>query len=275
MTKHIHQSASEFNNTGLVLLRNGDYDGALDHLRHALQVVKQKLRGCRQTSNSKHRRSSFVPQVSEFCIDRFDEGFRLQLAQDQLMGRSDECQDGSSTSFTTPFVHSNGIPIPHSSATGGCCFSSDTFQDHKICSAIVIFNIGVVLQNQGMQRSRQPESLKNFQKSKAMALYQQAHKLLQHSIDAGRPVGIPAIDMLYMALLNNIAVLYSNSCYSNSDVLRAHLYFGRLADFCRSLVTQQHYHSPNIATLMSHHANHFLRHAETKLLQPFVAAAAA
>jgi hypothetical protein len=99
-------------------------------------------------------------------------------------------------------------------------FTADPIVDQALCSAITIFNIGLVHHIAGQQHNicRQHEFLQ-----KSLRLYETSLQLLQR-LGVRSSTENAVVDLLNMALLNNMAQIHFElSSFESSQILFEHL----------------------------------------------------
>jgi tetratricopeptide (TPR) repeat protein len=123
-----------------------------------------------------------------------------------------------------------------------------------IVSAIIIFNLSIVYHLKGLEGGS--GSISSMRLRKARALYQKSQNLL---IDAGVPLGAtgnPVIDVLSMALFNNLAhVAFELSSYEESRQ-----FFDFLIRFALTVVPSK-YGDAFVAALLDQQKSSFLLNA--------------
>lgn len=248
-----HQIAAELNNLGGAYLQAGDLKKSMEFFRDAL----------------KYTLSDLHVQESSVVIDPSAQGPwsgsspQLYQAHDSFTQAACDFMDREAivaVPSSVPFVHTqaiNVIPTPKA-------YSHDHLVNTTVTSSIVLFNLGIVYHLKGLEGTGES----TVRLSKARSLYQKSQLLLA---DAGVPsssTGNPIIDMLYMALSNNLAqASFEMQCYHDSR-----RYFDQLIRFALS-VSPARYGDTTIATMVDQQKSNFLLNAII-LHAPKLAAAA-
>lgn len=270
---------AERNNFGVAALEAGDLRSALDHFSVALKYTMGDLDNSEPTLKRKHDESSGAATqqaatFSEFCAAAVEREKRRRAdecegetptnatsdQQTPVAGTSSTDVDAAGQPTSLPFAYARGINlIPCLGA-----YSPDSLINTTIISSIIIFNLSIIYHLKGLEGSNQ--SLLRL--SKAKSLYQKSHRLLT---DAGVPLaatGNPVIDMLSMALFNNLAhVSFEMQEYSESRK-----YFDHLIRFALTVVPAR-YVDTYVGSLLDQQKSNFLLNAI--ILQPPRLAAAA
>lgn len=258
--------AAELNNLGAIHLQEGRLRTSLELFRNALNLTLIDLETEQQSSCSND-----LPSRN----DEMDASPALIGDQNSSAGcglgcnvspvtygscfevESDYIQPSPSS---VPFVQSqaiNVIPLP-------TAYSHDPLVNMTIVSSIVLFNLGIVYHLRGLEGTS--ESAAHL--VKACSLYQKSQVLLA---DSGVPLnstGNPVIDMLSMAINNNLAqVFFELSMYEDS---RQH--FEQLISFAVTVVPAR-YGDCMIGNLVDQQKSSFLLNAMI-LHAPKLAAAA-
>lgn len=249
------QVAAELNNLGVQVLDSGDLRRALELFREALRYTMGDLHpmesappcnqvfpnfsDCSRSAKDSSSHTAESPYTRQMC----------DLAVSPPLGKPCE-----------PFVHTQGINIiPSPNA-----YSPDVLVNTTILSSIILFNLAIVYHLKGLEsKSQSGERLE-----KARSLYLKSHVLLG---DAGVPLAStsnPVIDMLSMALLNNLAqVLHELSHYEESRQS-----FDQLIRFALTIVPTN-YGDALIGSIIDQQKSNFLLNAII-LHKPKLAAAA-
>jgi tetratricopeptide (TPR) repeat protein len=187
----IHYSAAtmdsfpETNNQGVNYFERGDLPKAFQCYRQALQQLFKA---------SSHDESS-VPQEQRQTHKRL-----LPLPLRALDCYT--CYEASSTPATSLSPTSFALHSQCFRLMNRVSFSMNPLDNDDISSSIVIFNTALVFHLQALKVN----SIQHL--TKAMTLYQQAATLLREYIYAGNATGNALVDVLYMAILNNLGLLY-------------------------------------------------------------------
>jgi hypothetical protein len=254
------QAVAERNNLGVAYLDAGDMKSALGHFSEALNRTMSDLEGPVEDS----------PVVVGF--DPNDSEGGSNSAAQRIV-----CLPGESAEYahekanivplptkacpaTQPFAYVRGINlIPCHGA-----YSPDPLVNATIVSSIIIFNLSIIYHLKGLEAGDRSVHLLD----KARSLYQKCHSLIA---DAGVPLGAtgnPVIDMLSMALYNNLAhVSFEMDCYGDSRQ-----YFEHLIRFSLTVVPES-YGDAYVGVLLDQQKSHFLLNAII-LQVPKLAAAA-
>lgn len=223
--------AAELNNLGALHLQNGNLRTSLDLFRDALSLTLLDLEAEQHSSSS----STTTTTTTMACEDQKEQTrmshpsvchalshhhAAASSSPSLSSGACSEC-DGvppTSSSSATAFIQSqaiNVIPLP-------TAYSQDPLVNMTIVSSIVLFNLGIVYHLKGLE-GKTCDSSAHLVKS--CSLYQKSQVLLA---DSGVPMncctGNPVIDMLSMAISNNLAqVFYELSMYDDSRQHFEHL----------------------------------------------------
>jgi tetratricopeptide (TPR) repeat protein len=254
-----YQVAVEENNLGVSFLESGDLRGALERFSVALKLTMGDLDPLASTERDP---TLDVPMTS--------------VEETQVLSHgSEECSEPPTTTrpkardvsslqeakmISAPFAYGRGINlIPHATA-----YSPDPLINTTIVSSIIIFNLSIIYHLKGLEG----RSMSDLRLRKARSLYQKAHNLLA---DAGVPLGAtsnPVIDMLSMALFNNLAhVSFEMQAYDDSR-----RYFDKLIRFALTVVPAR-YGDAYVGSLLDQQKSNFLLNAII-LQAPKLAAAA-
>jgi hypothetical protein len=173
-------SLLEANNKGVESLEMGDFSNAVCHIRHALEIAKSHFDTAFQSTARTQRHSRNI----------------LPLAPSVLRGEGMFLSSQTATSRNGFIVHSQGHRM-----VAGRTFSIDIVENGKIYSAIGVFNLALCSHLQ----AKSDQSYRHL--SKAKALYCQSFGLLVDIVGCYRfrATGNAAVDLLTMALLNNLA----------------------------------------------------------------------
>lgn len=262
------------NNQGVAFLESGDLRRALEHFSRTLGFTM----GLFAPSPPNHEPSfastpvqqgpAFVTVVSSTTAPEpttvdstkcLTPRLESSAPQPPSPPRSSSIPAAPPTSAT--FAYTRGIKlIPHPNA-----YSPDPLINQTIVSSIVIFNMSLVYHLKGLTGSC---GMRTMRLLKAQALYQKSHNLL---VDAGVPLtatGNPVIDVLSMALYNNLAQLsFELSRYDESRKL-----FDYLVRFALTVVPSR-YGDVFVGSMLEQQKSSFLLNAII-LQEPRFAAAA-
>jgi hypothetical protein len=228
-------SVSDANNQGLAYLEKGFFSNALHHLTHALQCARRNFHhheNVARTTCKYHETRSFgrhtilLLRPSEIAR----QGFLIQLPTATLVGPA------SPERGTTFRIHTQPIRL-----ISGIAFSKDAMVNDKICSAIVVFNLALCSHLQGLRRDDQQSCLQSMLKAKS--LYRQSFTLLTDTIMTEcdctiGSTGNALIDLLVMALLNNLALLHYVEFRELSESQQV---FAHLIEFATSVQNNEYY----------------------------------
>jgi tetratricopeptide (TPR) repeat protein len=258
-----YQLAAELNNLGGAYLEAGQLKKSMELFRDALRYTLCDL----QPQEDGSGKGSF-PASPPASLCQYDApmGKPASLGEASLppMTRlsvpASAEYEGVPSPSSVPFVHShaiNVIPSPNA-------YSTDTLVNTTVVSSIVLFNLGIVYHLKGLVGTGEA----TMRLAKARSLYHKSQLLL---VDAGVPpssTGNPVIDMLCMALYNNLAqVSFEMLSYNDSRS-----YFEHLIQFALTVVPSR-YGDATIAALVDQQKSNFLLNAII-LHAPKLAAAA-
>jgi hypothetical protein len=188
-------SLIDANNQGLAYLEKGDFSSALYYLWHALKCAK--LEFVHQHRTAPHTCQETRAGRNVLLLSPSELARRECLVQLPNMARSPEKK--------TLLIHTQAIQLVRS-----LTFSKDGFENNKISSAMVVFNLALCFHLQGgVVQDHQSDRFQQL--SKAKSLYRQSYTLLVDTIKGsynGGSTGNALIDLLVMALLNNLALLH-------------------------------------------------------------------
>jgi hypothetical protein len=256
-------SAIDTNNLGVAFLDNGDIRDALTRFRSALEKPWGVLHtpSSRDTVLHRHnpvtrslydQQSVYTFPCSEGASSIGSDGFNSSPSSSSV----------NPSPVSVPFVHTQGIRLsPHPSA-----YSSDPLVNTSIVCAIIIFNLGLVCHLRGLEES--PHQIQRL--TKARALYNKSHVLISQCNVGLVATANPTIDVLAMALFNNMA----QSSYELENFAECRSYFNALIRFAFS-VTPAIYGPGNehAGVLLDQYKSNFLLNAI--ILQPPKIAASA
>jgi hypothetical protein len=304
------------NNLGVQCLNNGDYVQAFHCFRSALVHCKANLNDFQQQQQSPPQHETPTPEQERgLFLPPFTQ--RANHAQYQSL-QEHACSQGCccirhaiATPENSPFINNNNnssssgthsvngesINLIHTRAIPMVAtttstvveptsrhfffFSNDPFQETNICSAVIVFNLGLVFHLQALQNVNLSFSHKYL--IKALTLYQQAGQLLQGTLSLvsssssahffETSTGNALVDLVIMAILNNSANLSLMLLESSS----AHGLFGQLIRFALSVrVSSALYRESQWIDPMNQRVDSFLFHAMfSQMYNPTPSAAAA
>ena len=248
--------AAELNNLGGSYLHLGDLKKSMELFRDALRYTLVDLNPARSAECAAVGPFETVQPSGHASKEEESEPMDMELPSPPS-----PCECMKPTSSSAPFVHFhaiNVIPSPQA-------YSPDTLVNTTVVSSIVLFNLGIVYHLKGLETSGEESRMRL---TKARSFYHKSQLLLA---DAGIPatsVGNPVLDMLLMALYNNLAeVSYEMQSYSESRQ-----YFEGLIRFALT-VAPSNYGDATIAAMVDQQKSNFLLNAII-LLPPKIAAAA-
>jgi hypothetical protein len=233
---------AQLNNLGVACLDNLDLRAALDLFRDALKYHV----GDMQPADDLERAPPVpipVPVPGEAHSDNAPQS-KHPLDPSKISPLSYVWDTPSSVQF----VHARGINVIASPTA----YSPDVFVNATIVSSIIIFNLAAVYHLKGLEECGDRDA----RLSKARLLYDKSDHLLK---DAGVPMnstGNPVIDMLSMALFNNLAhASFELACYADSRT-----YFDLLIRFSLTVVPSR-YDDAYIGSLLDQEKSSFLLNA--------------
>ena len=233
------QLAAELNNLGVAYLDSGDLRKALELFREALKYTMGEIRPCEAMEPVPMPPGPSPAAPSDMDCGR---GVSKRYEDEDSMGPS------SQPPASKPFVHIQALNLVASPTA----YSSDVLINATIVSSIVIFNLGIVYHLKGLEGG----NVANMRLLKAMSLYQKSHILLS---DAGVPrfsTGNPVVDMLSMALFNNMA----QACFEMSLYTESRQYFDDLIYFAQTVVPMR-YGDAYISSLLDQQKSNYLLNA--------------
>ena len=257
--------AAELNNLGASYLQAGYLRKSLELFRDALKYTLDDLHPSQalpQQVGVGLPAKDMDPASPVHVVDasgerRSDHG---KLGSEEHLGAAPTARESKPAPSSVPFVHSHAINIiPSPNA-----YSADELVNTTVVSGIILFNLAVVYHLKGLDGT----SESTMRLAKSRSLYQKSLLLLA---DAGVPptsTGNPVIDMLCMALYNNLAQASFEMCiYEDSR-----RYFENLIRFALTVVPAR-YGDPSIASMVDQQKSNFLLNAII-LHAPKLAAAA-
>lgn len=251
-----NQVVADLNNTGVSLVHSGDLDRAIGFFRDALKKALIVLRSPSITEDQLLGKESFVrstmaPPSISIGAWTDDEFLKAEVSLTFAPGSSGAV-----------FLHLSPISIE---GTPGA-YSNDSLLTTSIMSAIVLCNIGIIYHLKSLEE-RSCEDIAS-QLFKARGLYEKAHLLLRESVVWGGATGNPTVDLLFMAVANNLGqVSFDLSCFDDSKH-----YYNILRDFCMTVVPTV-YADLGTATFLNQERNKFLLNALLKSYPTMAAAA--
>jgi tetratricopeptide (TPR) repeat protein len=232
-------AVAQLNNLGVAFLDAGDLRQALDLFRDAL------MRTVVSMQQSEHevaaRPVPGKPQSDNASPIKHD------VDQSHLI-HSSSARYAWDAPSASQFVHARGINVIASPTA----YSPDVFVNSTVVSSIIIFNLAVVYHLEGLEEC----DGKSARLGKARLLYNKSDLLLK---DAGVPLsstGNPVVDMLSMALFNNLAqASYELGSYDESRIC-----FDNLIMFSITVVPSR-YDDAYIGSLLDLEKSKFLLNA--------------
>ena len=228
----------QLNNAGVACLDSGKTLQALNLFREALTHTMVQLRKPDSLPGSLHATNT-CQSTSESLP------FESTLTPDFMSLFPGICEGSQNW---VPFIHARAMRII---ANHGA-YAKDPMVNATLNSAIIIFNLAVVyhVKAVGESVSQGPRLCK------AKSLYEKSYLLLADCNVLACAGGNPTIDLLSMALLNNLAqITYELTEYDSSQ-----LYFQELVRFAHS-VSPDAYGNCSIATFMDYQKSSFLLNA--------------
>lgn len=235
------QAAAELNNVAVAYLELGD-------LRNALSLFRSALR----TTMGDFRPGQAPPPMPQGLPNQQQQHHHDQSSH-QSSGQSGTCtrpQDKPdfNNNPSTPFIHAQGFGIV---GTHGA-YSPDPLVNTTVISTIIIFNLAVVYHMKGLHE----KALTDARLIKARSLYAKAHLLLHDAGVTDGSTGNAVVDLLSMAVSNNLANVYFE--LSNYDECRTH--FDGLIRFALTVVPGR-YGDQYVGTVMDQQKSSFLLNA--------------
>jgi tetratricopeptide (TPR) repeat protein len=254
--------AVEENNLGVAYLEAGDLRNALQRFSDALKYTTATL-----APGPNPQRDAEDELDLTVCCGSYIPPFCQEYCGPPPESTGPKSRDNPATHEKTqtvpasvPFAYARGINlIPCATA-----YSPDPLINTTIVSSIIIFNVSIIYHLKGLEG----RTMGSTRLQKAKSLYQKSHHLL---VDAGVPLGStgnPVIDMLSMALFNNLAhVAFEMQGYEDSRK-----YFDSLIRFALTVVPTR-YGDAYVGSLLDQQKSNFLLNAII-LQAPKLAAAA-
>lgn len=171
--------------------------------------------------------------------------YQSLAVKDSAYQDTEEKRTGCSCASIT-FVYSDGIRLLPS----GIAFSCDNLVNEIAVSSIIIFNLGVAYHVNGLETYSGP------QLTKSLSMYQKAYVLL---LDVGippMPTGNAMVDLLFMALFNNLA----HVCFELVNYEESERYFDSLYRFAYA-ISPIFYDDPAARDAIEQHKRNFLLNA--------------
>ena len=238
-------AATKLNNLGVACLDIGDFGRAMDLFRVALKYTMSDL----QLDDCERARMEIKQHNAEMKVDcsvskDIDAGATATATaggKPNAGGLISLSEVASKIGLFTPvhfaarevppssqFVHASGINLIASQTA----YSPDIVVNATIVSSIIMFNMGVVSHLKGLEQFG--NSIARL--CKARSLYHKSHLLMK---DAGVPMGAtgnPVIDMLSMAIFNNMA----QSSFELRSYGESRSYFHELIRFASTVLPSQY-----------------------------------
>jgi tetratricopeptide (TPR) repeat protein len=234
---------AQLNNLGVAFLDTGDLPQALQLFRDALMHT---------VGNMQPIEHEMSPPVAARPVpgkpqDDIASPIKQGVDQSNLIPSSSARYAWDAPS-ASQFVHARGINVIASSTA----YSPDVFVNSTVVSSIIIFNLAVVYHLNGLEECGD----RSARLRKAMLLYDKSDLLLK---DAGVPLsstGNPVIDMLSMALFNNLA----QASFELGGYDESRRYFDKLILFTLTVVPSR-YDDAYIGSLLDQEKSNFLLNA--------------
>lgn len=244
---NIH-AVSERNNLGVAYLEAGDLRRALDHFSEALKLTMGELEPAEPVPPSQTCLNCCAASAPLCCVRAEMEASGSDVPTFVRPKLPITPVASKLHPSSVPFAYARGINLIPCQAA----YSPDPLINTTIVSSIIIFNLSIIYHLKGLEGS----SLSVMRLNKAKSLYQKSHHLLA---DAGVPLGStgnPVIDMLSMALFNNLAhVSFEMATYEESR-----RYFDHLIRFALTVVPTR-YGDAYVGTLLEQQKSNFLLNA--------------
>jgi len=210
------QVVSELNNTGLSYLEAGDLRHALENLSDALKCTMGALGPEMDHQSLEAARCASLCSNPPATMAKAGRHPPTTTPNHQPKPHHIEEVPSETKPPSVPFAYASGINlIPWPAA-----YSPDPLINTTIISSIIIFNLSIIYHLKGLETV----SMSAMRLNKAKTLYLKSQHLL---VDAGVPLGStgnPVIDMLSMALFNNLAhVTFEMGSYEESRKQFDHL----------------------------------------------------
>jgi hypothetical protein len=247
------QDVSTQNNQGVACIENGDLPRALHFFRAAFRLVK------------------VVAQHQQIIMDTTDDSCDIDnivpLGNVNIFLAATAC--ASKNAKSDMMENANVYTQVFRMVVNTDLFAPDTLEAARIRSAIVIFNLALAMHLQSMRDGTSEQGYL----AKAQSLYQHSFHLLSDRLLNGS-TGNALLDLLYMAVLNNLAQITLQSYSYHQEEKPFNQILGRLVRFARTIQATT-YRDMQVSTIMTHHVRSFLLNAATSRFLPQVSAAAA
>lgn len=239
-------AVAQLNNLGVTFLDAGDLHQALDLFRDALMHTVGDVQ---PTDHEMVPPPVAARPISGKPQDDTASPIKQSVDQESnLIPSSASAQFAWDAISASQFVHARGINVIASPTA----YSPDVFVNSAVVSSIIIFNLAVVYHLKGLKECGN----RSARLSKARLLYDKSDLLLK---DAGvqlSSTGNPVIDMLSMALFNNLAqVSFELGSYDESRRC-----FENLILFSLTVVPSR-YDDSYIGSLLDQEKSNFLLNA--------------
>jgi tetratricopeptide (TPR) repeat protein len=251
--------AVEQNNLGVIYLEAGDLRTALERFSDALKFTMGEL----DPPQTPHTPRGSPPLRFTGNALSPVKVMESHVATNSSTGPKpvSDLNDTGALPCSAPFAYARGINlIPCETA-----YSSDVLINTTIVSSLIIFNLSIIYHLKGLEQGRSQSIIRLL---KAKSLYAKSHQLLT---DAGVPLGStgnPVIDMLSMALFNNLA----HVCFELASYDESRQYFDHLIRVALTVIPSR-YGDAHIGSLLDLQKSNFLLNAII-LQTPKLAAAA-
>jgi tetratricopeptide (TPR) repeat protein len=236
------QTAADLNNVGVAYLESGDLKKALEFFRDALRQTMGELRPAPPAAAP-----APAALTGSSRSTSGNNGGAIQ-AEYLALPRSEQKPQSSSNSNVCPFVHAQGFGIV---GTPGS-YSPDPLINTTVISTIVIFNLAAVYHLKGLHE----KALSDRRLLKAHSLYEKANVLLT---DAGVTYGFTGnavVDLLSMALSNNLA----HVCHELGQYDRSRSHFDSLIRFALTVIPSR-YGDHYVGSVLDQQKSNFLLNA--------------
>lgn len=249
-------AAAELNNLGVTCLAAGDLRRALDLFRQALKFTMGEMEPEDQARAELEveRQNVSMPklnvQQSSASADNKNMDTTEQSPMSLLASKVGPINAhlAKQAPPSSQFVHVRGINL----VAAPTAYSQDTLVNTTIVSSIVIFNLAIVYHLKGLEECGNTDA----RLAKARSLYHKSHLLLQEAGVPGASTGNPVIDMLSMALFNNMA----QSSFELGGYPESRGYFEQLICFATTVVPSR-YQDAYVFSLLDQQKSNFLLNA--------------
>ncbi len=253
------QRAAQFNNAGVVLVGWGQLLEALNTFRQALECIMGLLGTSRLPEKTLSSPASSVQSEVDFSRGSFSIPFPFNARKHTSNKRKNRCTTAELSDDTCSLLHTT--PFSMDPRVGA--YSEDSLLNTSVVSAIILFNLGVLYHLKSMEGHGSERKL-----IKARDLYEKSRILLTDAGVSIAPTGNPVVDVLYLAVMNNLAqVSYDLSSY---DAARCYAYL--LIEFALSIGPVL-YSSMQTAYTMESEKNRFLLMASLRHIPELAPAA--